>query len=52
MANNTEKVKFVGGSVPIELYWQFTSARADRKETANEALKIALTLYIKALEEK
>lgn len=43
---NREETKAVGGSIPIELYWQYKSVQANRKESAAEALENAIRLYI------
>ncbi len=43
--DNTDK-KSVGGLVPTELYWQFTTTRGERHESAAEALEHALRLYV------
>ena len=50
MANNANaeavETKYVGGQVPIDLYWAFKKKVADRKETTTEAVENALRLYI------
>lgn len=38
--------KSIGGLIPEELYWQFTTARGARHESATEALENAVRLYV------
>ena len=48
MENTTESkgTKFIGGEIPIELFWEFKKAQAIRKESAKDALENAIRLYL------
>ena len=43
---DANETKYVGGPIPINLYWKYTEVRVKRQEGAAEALINALNLYI------
>lgn len=46
-----EKEKFLGASVPEDLYWEFKGCASNRKESMQDAIIHAARLYVD-IEEK